>query len=254
MARDERGTPPGHVPVFNVPGVVLALALTMTAIHAFVAWGPVDAGTILVLFAFLPARGLLAASTGPFPAWVMEGAEWWSYVTYGLLHADWMHLAINVFFMLAFGGFLARRIGAGRFLLLSAAGSAAGALAYLAVHAGEIAVLVGASAAVSAQVAGTARLMFVRPGALRHMGEYENPAASGDEPPGNVTQPPRTVVHPDLDRRQRGFRDYRHRIAGPGAGGLGSPSRRVCSGTSAVCHVRSESRVGKYLGVAFTGG
>lgn len=173
MARDERGTPPGHVPVFNVPGVVLALALTMTAIHAFVAWGPVDAGTILVLFAFLPARGLLAASTGPFPAWVMEGAEWWSYVTYGLLHADWMHLAINVFFMLAFGGFLARRIGAGRFLLLSAAGSAAGALAYLAVHAGEIAVLVGASAAVSAQVAGTARLMFVRPGALRHMGEYE---------------------------------------------------------------------------------
>jgi membrane associated rhomboid family serine protease len=103
----------------------------------------------------------------------VEGAKWWSFVTYALLHANWMHLAINVFFMLAFGSFLARRLGTVRFLALSAAGAAAGALTYLALHWGEIAVLVGASAAVSAQMAGAARLMFARPGALRHMGERE---------------------------------------------------------------------------------
>lgn len=164
---------PERVPAFNVPGVVLALALTMTAIHAITAWGLVSTERIMVLFAFLPARGLLDASLAPFPRWVVEGAGWWSYVTYGLLHADWMHLAINVFFMLAFGSFLARRLGAVRFLLMSAVGTAAGALAYLVLHAGEIAVLVGASAAVSAQVAGAARLMFARPGALRHMGERQ---------------------------------------------------------------------------------
>ena len=104
---------------------------------------------------------------------MIEGAGWWTYVTYALLHADWMHLAINVFFMLAFGSFVARRLGPVPFLLLSAVGAAAGALAYGALHRGEFAVLVGASAAVSAQVAGAARLMFVRTGALRHMGERE---------------------------------------------------------------------------------
>ncbi|MDP9136878.1 MAG: rhomboid family intramembrane serine protease [Pseudomonadota bacterium] len=159
--------------MFNVPGVVLALALTMTAVHAFTVWGPVDSEQIMVLFAFLPARGFLDSTLAPFPAWALEGAEWWTYVTYGLLHADWMHLALNVLFMLAFGSFVARRLGPLRFLLLSAAGAAAGAAAYLALHAGEIAVLIGASAAVSAQVAGAARLMFARAGALRHMRERE---------------------------------------------------------------------------------
>jgi membrane associated rhomboid family serine protease len=140
---------------------VLALALTMTAIHAFATWGPISTERIMVLFAFIPARGF------------RDGAGWWSLVTYGLLHADWLHLAINMFFMLAFGSFVARRLGPVRFLLLSAAGAAAGALAYLVMHVGEIAMLVGASAAVSAQVAGSARLMFTRPGVLRHMGERE---------------------------------------------------------------------------------
>ena len=173
MERDEEGAGPARVPVFNVPGVVLALALTMTAIHALTVWGPVGTEQIMILFAFLPARGFLDSASTPLPAWALAGAEWWSYVTYGLLHADWMHLAINVFFMLAFGSFVARRLGPARFLLLSAVGTAAGAAAYLALHAGEIAVLVGASAAVSAQVAGAARLMFARAGALRHMRERE---------------------------------------------------------------------------------
>ncbi len=173
MAHDEKGAALKGAPVFNVPGVVLALALMMVGIHASVAWGAVSAEEVMVLFAFLPARGFIDPSLTSYPAWVIEGAAWWTYVTYALLHADWMHLAINVFFMLAFGSFLARRLGPMPFLLLSAVGAAAGALVYSALHKGEFAVLVGASAAISAQVAGAARLMFARPGALRHMGERE---------------------------------------------------------------------------------
>jgi membrane associated rhomboid family serine protease len=173
MTREQDEAAPGHVPVFNVPNVVMALALTMAAIHGLMVWGPLDPHPILLLFAFLPTRELLDASLAHVPPWVSEGAKWWSYVTYALLHADWVHLAINVFFMLAFGTVVARRLGAVRFLLLSAAGAAAGALTYLVLHADEFAVLVGASAAVSAQMAGASRLMFARPGALRNMAERD---------------------------------------------------------------------------------
>jgi membrane associated rhomboid family serine protease len=51
-----------------------------------------------------------------------------------------------------------------RFLLLSAIGAVAGALAYYAFHPSQFAVLVGASAAISAQVAAAARLMYSGPG------------------------------------------------------------------------------------------
>jgi membrane associated rhomboid family serine protease len=171
MERDQDGM--RRAPVFNVPGVVVALAATMVVIHGLLSWGLIDNDLVLLLFAFLPARELLDAPLAGIPSWMTEGAEWWSYVTYALLHADWVHLVINVFFMLAFGTFVARRLGAIRFLLLSAAGAAAGALTYLAMHAGDFAVLVGASAAVSAQMAGAARLMFARPGAFRQMGERD---------------------------------------------------------------------------------
>jgi membrane associated rhomboid family serine protease len=144
----------------------------MIAVHSVVTQVE-SIGPIMLLFVFLPAREAYQSSLSAFPPWAAEGAQWWSYVTYGLLHADWMHLAINLFFMLAFGSFVARRLGPARFLLISAAGTAAGALAYQVVHAGEAAALVGASAAISAQMAAASRLMFAQPGALRHMGERE---------------------------------------------------------------------------------
>ena len=158
----------------------------------------------MVLFAFLPARGFLDSASTPFPAWALAGAEWWSYVTYGLLHADWMHLAINVFFMLAFGSYVARRLGPARFLLLSAVGTAAGAAAYLALHAGEIAVLVGASAAVGA--GGRRRAPHVRAG--RGLAAHEgarNPAGQNLERSRDARPSPRADFHSHLDRRQLPF-------------------------------------------------
>jgi membrane associated rhomboid family serine protease len=102
-----------------------------------------------------------------------QGARFWSLITYSFLHADWVHWGFNSISMLAFGTPVARRLGAARFLLLSALGSIGGALAYYLFHPSQIAVLIGASAAISAQVAGAIRLIFARPARFGIAGERQ---------------------------------------------------------------------------------
>jgi membrane associated rhomboid family serine protease len=152
----------GETPrAFNVPGVVVGLIAAMVAVHLFRLYGPISDDLIIYYFAFIPGR------LNPEPAingdLLDRGARYWSLLTYAFIHADWLHLAMNSFWMLAFGSLLARRLTTMGFLLLSAAGAVAGASAYYAFHPGQSAVLVGASAAVSAQVAGAARYMFAGP-------------------------------------------------------------------------------------------
>jgi membrane associated rhomboid family serine protease len=153
---------PGDTPrAFNVPGVVVGLIAAMVAVHLFRLYGPVNDELIIYYFAFIPARlsdGIVADGD-----LLDRGARYWSLVTYAFIHADWLHLAMNSFWMLAFGSLVARRLTASGFLLLSGGGAIAGALAYYALHPGQSAVLVGASAAVSAQVAGATRYMFAWP-------------------------------------------------------------------------------------------
>ena len=120
---------------------------------------PSDIDRILVwTFAFVPARYDASALTdGLLPGgW---GAEIWSFFTYALLHADLMHLGFNAVWLLAFASPVARRFGALRFLLFFAVTVAAGALAHLLTHAGELAPMIGASAAFPAP--------WARPRALR---------------------------------------------------------------------------------------
>lgn len=155
-----------YPPAFNLPPVITWLIAALCAIH-LVRWtGLVDDFLVLGLFGFIPARFSLEPifPTNPF---LETASRIWSFLTYALLHASWMHLAVNCTWMLAFGSFVARRLGPLRFLLLSAIGAVAGSLFYLLAHRSEIGVLIGASAAISAQVAAAARLMFVRPFSLR---------------------------------------------------------------------------------------
>ena len=70
---------------------------------------------ILLAFAFIPARYGDVGAVIPGG----EAARVWSPVTYAFLHADWVHLLVNMIWMASFGGPLARRFGAARFLLLS---------------------------------------------------------------------------------------------------------------------------------------
>ena len=153
---------PGEAPrAFNVPGVVVGLITAMVAVHLFRVYGPLNDELILYYFAFIPARlGGYMVVDGDL---LDQGARYWSLLTYAFIHADWLHLAMNSFWMLAFGSLVARRLTPGGFLLLSGGGAIAGALAYYALHPGQSAVLVGASAAVSAQVAGATRYMFAWP-------------------------------------------------------------------------------------------
>ena len=77
-------------PAFNAPPAVLAVIALLVAVHAAIAVLGED-WRVWSLFALslIPAR-----FTDPtFP--MLEGSQYWSLVTYMLLHGDWMHLAFN---------------------------------------------------------------------------------------------------------------------------------------------------------------
>jgi membrane associated rhomboid family serine protease len=170
--RDPYEAPPAPVrrrePALNVPPAVLWFILVLVAIHGVrQAIGPELDEWVLFAFSFIPARFApppeLAQMTIPGP----PGARWWSFVTHMLLHGDWLHLIVNSVWMLVFGSVLARRMGSARFLAISAASAAAGAAANLLWQWGdEFSLLVGASGAISGQLAGAVRLMFSQGGSL----------------------------------------------------------------------------------------
>lgn len=146
---------PSREPAIRAPAIVLGLIGLFIVVHLVRLSDFAADEFILKIFAFLPFRSALE------PQGLLEhGAVWWTWVTYALIHGDWPHLIINSFWMLAFGSVVAARMGAMRFLIFSAICAAAGAGAYWMLHAGERAILVGASAAISGQMAGAVRLIY----------------------------------------------------------------------------------------------
>lgn len=161
-------------PIFNVPGVIVATLAALVAVHALRSLLSQAADIeVLLLFAFIPARydaNILAGAIWPGGV----GADVWTFVTYAFLHADWMHLLFNSVWLLAFGTPLARRFGAFRFLAFCAVTAAAGALAHLISHFGQIVPMVGASGAISGMMSGAMRFAFQRGGPLRFGGTDES--------------------------------------------------------------------------------
>jgi len=151
-----------HEPIFNIPATIVILVVVLTAIHSVrLLLGPqLDLWTIFT-FGFVPARydpdsqffGALPGGTG---------ADAWTFVTYALLHGDWVHLGVNVAWMVAFGTPVFRRLGTVRFFAISLAATVAGAALHLATHWGEPLPMVGASAAISGQMGAAARFAFQR--------------------------------------------------------------------------------------------
>lgn len=182
MTIPDEPSSPRHQPIFNLPGVVTASIALLLAIHlvrSLFLSGEADL-TVLFTFAFIPAR---VADPGAYAAAVPggEGAAAWSFLTYALLHADWAHVGLNCLWLAAFGSPLAWRFGATRFLVYSAIGAVAGAVAHLLANGGDTAPMIGASAAISAQVAGATRFVFTAGGPLYRFGNaqaaYRQPAA-----------------------------------------------------------------------------
>ncbi len=150
-------------PIFNVPRSVLGLIVLLIAVQMVRLSLPDETDiTMLLLLAFIPSRyaGEAMLLPGGYLACVT------SFVTYTIVHGGWLHLVVNLLWMLAFGSAVARRIGDQRFLIFSACAGVAGALVHLMLHFGEQAPMIGASAAISGQMAGALRFVFrASPGA-----------------------------------------------------------------------------------------
>jgi membrane associated rhomboid family serine protease len=158
-----------RAPAISLPPVVVWLALSLAAVHGVRLLLSEEAESwALLAFAFIPARyGELAA--------LLPGglaACFWSPISYAFLHADAVHLVVNLVWMASFGGALARRFGAARFLLLSLLSAIAGAALHYVFHPGDEALVIGASGAVSGMMAAAARFAFAPGGPLAGGGRF----------------------------------------------------------------------------------
>lgn len=135
--------PPKNEPIFNLPWIIPALIGLMALIHflrvSFVSQE--TAHWMIIEFAFIPAR---------FSNAELSQFSYLTPITYSFLHADWTHLLMNSFWLLAFGGVTARRLGFLRFMILFCVGAICGAGLHYIFHAGEVSPMIGASASVSA--------------------------------------------------------------------------------------------------------
>ncbi len=146
----------GSEPVFNAPWIVLATIAILVIIHVGLNWaGDSIRVWAFYAFAFVPAR-----FSGSYP--MIEGSQYWSLLTYAFLHADWMHLLFNSLWLLVFGTPVARYLGTGGFLVLSAVAAVCGALASLLLYGTQEVIIVGASGVVSGLLAAAIPLMMAK--------------------------------------------------------------------------------------------
>lgn len=173
----QRSPQTAREPVFNLPPVIVGSVALLLAIHAIRVYLLSDDwnGWVIAAFSFVPLRITMPGGVDfDWPGGI--AGDVWTFFTYAFLHADWMHVGVNVLWLTAFGAPLARRFGTLRFAGFSLLGAAAGASAHLMLAPGDISPLVGASAAISAQMAAAARFQF-SPGARLGGGGAFNPEA-----------------------------------------------------------------------------
>jgi membrane associated rhomboid family serine protease len=146
---------PKPPPAINVPTVVLVVLGVLLLIHLFF-WVAGEEWKIWSIYAlsFIPSRW--GGEDVAFP----QGAQYWSFLTYAFLHADAFHIGSNLIWLLIFSTPIARRWPAWKYLALLAGSAVAGAAVMLLTHWGELIVVVGASAAVSATLSAAIPIFF----------------------------------------------------------------------------------------------
>ena len=153
--------------MFNVPPAVVGTVVVLLVVHALRVLILTDDEDLrfLLTFAFIPARyDLSVVAGGAFPGGF--GADQWTFFTYVFLHADLLHIGLNVAWLLPFGTALARRFGTWRYVAFMLAVAAAGAFAHLITHRGALVPMIGASAAISGAMAAALRFAFQQGGPL----------------------------------------------------------------------------------------
>lgn len=153
--------PPSREPIFNVAGIILVFLGLFALVHLLRLYFLSEQGEFELLFkmAFIPARYTMEEVAALSPM-----AAFWSPLTYSLLHADWTHLILNGFWLLAFGSVVATRIGALRFTILFIAGALGGAGMHYIFNIGDLVPMIGASASVSACIGAAVRFAFPKGG------------------------------------------------------------------------------------------
>jgi membrane associated rhomboid family serine protease len=147
-----------HEPIFNVPGVVIALLAICAAVHALRWLLPADEDAWLTaLLAFIPMRllpGIAPHLPGGEPATIT------SFLTHLFVHGDTTHLIVNMAWLTAFGSPVARRMDWLRFIAFFVLCGVAGALFYVLVNGRVLTLVVGASGAISGLMGGAMRFFF----------------------------------------------------------------------------------------------
>jgi membrane associated rhomboid family serine protease len=178
-------------PVFNVPAGVVGTLAAIVLIHIVRGFLPEELDIeLLWTLAFVPARyGGTAAVIADIPGGDIAAVT--SFVSYMFVHGDVTHLVVNGIWLLAFGSAVAKRVGNSRFLLFSLACGIAGALTHLAVYFGDVRPVVGASAAISGQMAAALRFMMSGRGHISY--SPESLAAIPLAPIGQTLRNPRIL-------------------------------------------------------------
>jgi membrane associated rhomboid family serine protease len=142
-------------PLFNIPSVIVVIIAILIAIQAIQQFKGEHFQIFLqAVFAFNPAR------FGANPINQLPGSAYWSMLTYGALHADWVHLGFNSLWLVIFSKPVVLRLGTPRYLIVLTASIFAGAVAGLIVHWSEFLVMVGISAGVSGIISAAIPVMY----------------------------------------------------------------------------------------------
>lgn len=142
-------------PAINLPGGILALLALMLAVH-LARTLVLNERSDLELLLWTAFTTLRITDAADLPGGLLPLI--WTPFTYALLHADWMHLAINSVWLAAFGTPVARRYGIRPMLLLFFISSAAGAALFAFFPSAGI--LIGASGGIAGLTGAACRFIF----------------------------------------------------------------------------------------------
>ena len=146
-------TPPARQPIFNIPPATQWLIVANVAVHLLrLMLAPESDDAVVSLLGFVPARYTEPGGLG----WAALVAP----VSYQFLHANLIHLGVNMLALLAFGSGVERQIGGGRMAIYYLACGVASAAAHLAVYPTSLVPIIGASGAISGLFGGVLRFQF----------------------------------------------------------------------------------------------
>lgn len=143
---------PASEPAINLPPFTLALiAANVLAFGATRMLGGDMVWRAIDTFGFVPAR---------YGGGMSDGfAAIYTPITYQFLHGDWVHLAVNMVSLAAFGTGIERRIGGPSMMSVYLLCGLLAAAAHFAIYPASVDPVIGASGAISGLMGGVLRLM-----------------------------------------------------------------------------------------------